>query len=135
MPIAGVAQLRRAATPHGARWVVIGPPSLRLNGAALDVGIAVMVDRDELCVGGRRMFFTTESVPTVVPFPGSDRPVSCARCGSVIAPGSPAVACPTCGLWYHESEELPCWTYGPHCVADDQPTALDAELRFSPEDL
>jgi hypothetical protein len=116
-------------------WVVVGSPAVRVNGAPLDAGIRVLRDRDELRIGGRRTFFSTETLAAVVPFPDGERPVPCARCTLAVASGSPAVRCPQCRLWHHQSEARPCWAYAERCTACDQPTALDAGFRWTPEPL
>ena len=126
-------QLRRAAGEPDT-WTLIGPPRVRVNGHPLDAGIRVLRDRDELRVGGRRAFFSTETLAMVVPFPG-ERPTLCPRCKLEILPGSPAVRCPQCGIWHHQSEEFPCWLYSSTCTNCDQLTALDAHFRWSPETL
>jgi len=126
--------LRRATAEHDV-WVLLAAPSVHVNGARLLTGIRVLHDRDELRAGDRRSFFSTESLAEVVAFPGGERPVFCPRCKLEIAPTSPAVRCPQCRVWHHQSEEFPCWTYGERCAMCDQPTALDAGFRWSPEEL
>jgi len=81
------------------------------------------------------MFFSTELLAGVTPYPGSERPILCARCKAEIATASPAVRCPRCGAWHHQSDELPCWTYAERCSVCDQPTALDAGFAWTPEEL
>ena len=71
----------------------------------------------------------------VEPLPESAGEVFCARCKKRIPAGAPAVKCPQCGAWHHSSDDLPCWTYAETCAFCDQPTALDADYRFTPEDL
>src|SRR3954471_1306249 len=61
-PLWGRARLIRAATADGERWVLVGPPSVRVNGRTLDVGIAVLRDADEISTDGERVFFSTESL-------------------------------------------------------------------------
>jgi hypothetical protein len=116
-------------------WVAIGSPALHVNGVALDVGIRVLRDRDEVRVGDARAYFSAEALPVVVAFPGAERPVFCPRCQQEIAPQSAAVRCPSCGVWHHQADELPCWTYDAKCALCDQPTALDGGLRWSPEEV
>jgi hypothetical protein len=116
-------------------WVLIGSAAVHVNGTSLDTGIRVLRDRDELRVDGHRTFFSTELLPEVVSFPGGGRPTFCPRCKLEIASLSPAVCCPQCSVWHHQAEELPCWTYGEHCTMCDQPSALDAGFRWTPEGL
>jgi len=131
----GSAEIRRHPTAEGAVWILIGPPTVRVNGSALDAGIRVLRDRDELRTGGSRTFFSTESLPVIVPFPDSERPTFCPRCKLVIAAGTPAVCCPQFNVWHHQSDEFPCWTYAERCALCDQPTALDGDFRWTPEEL
>ena len=133
----GVVLLRSAGLLRSAReeqeaWILVGPASVRVNGVPLDTGIHVLRDQDELRVGASRAFFSTETLPTIVPFP-SERPKVCPRCKLDILPGTPAVGCPQCRIWHHQSEEYPCWTYNTTCTNCDQPTALEADFRWSPE--
>ena len=118
-----------------AGWVVIGAPGVHVNGAPLDTGIRLLRDRDELRAGGRRTFFSGESLAEVVLFPGGERSVFCPRCRLEVAPGSPAVRCPGCNVWHHQTDDMPCWTYGDHCTLCEQPTALDVGFRWTPEGL
>ena len=121
------------------RWLVMAPPGagLRVAGCLVAAGLRVLQDRDELQWNGAMpIFFSSENLAVIQPYPSGDRPVHCARCKLPIEPGSPAVQCPraTCGLWYHQSEEFPCWTYAPICVEScGQPTDLDADYQWQPE--
>ena len=129
------ARLLRRSTSQRDVWVLVGPPCVRVNGDPLDTGIRVLRDRDELRAATSRIFFSVESLPVIEPFPGSAQPTFCPRCKLEIAPGSPAVCCPQCSVWHHQSDELPCWTYAECCTLCDQPTPLDAGFRWTPEDL
>ncbi len=96
-------------------------------------------DRDELvlssCDPARRLFFSTERHASVESFPASDRPTLCPRCKQPLAARDRAVRCPRCACWHHESYQLNCWTYAPHCAACDQPTDLDAAYSWTPAEL
>lgn len=119
-------------------WVLFGKEScgVRVNGQPLLAGIAVLRDRDEILLGGRtRLYFSTEELAKVEPFPGGDGQVFCARCRQAIESGTPAVRCPSCGHWCEQSEAKPCWTYAPTCPLCEQPTAFDVGLRWTPEEL
>ena len=108
--------------------------AIRVNGELL-TGIAVMRDRDEILLqGGTRLYFSTEETARVEPFPAGEVTSFCARCHKPLRPGTPAVRCPKCGHWCEQSDKQ-CWTYGPTCPLCDQMTALDAELRWTPQDL
>ena len=83
----------------------------------------VLRDRDEILLPGiprndgeqadvadaepQRLFFSTERLAVVEPFPGGAKAVFCSRCKQVIDSGHRAVRCPSgrCGLWHHESAE------------------------------
>lgn len=128
--------LRRLADAMN-NWAILTADraTVRVNGAPIAIGIAVLADRDEIRTADRTVWFSTETRAAVEPFPESIPHGSCPRCKTAIEPGSPAVRCPSCGLWHHASEELPCWLYGPTCGICNQLTALDAPFRFTPEDL
>ena len=114
-------------------WIALATSALRLNGERVVAGLAVLRDCDLLSVDGVRVFFSSERRATVVPFDGAEA-VTCARCRSAIGDGSPAVRCPACDVWHHQSD-LACWTYADRCALCDQPTALDAGFRWTPEGL
>jgi hypothetical protein len=107
-----------------------------VNGVRVMTGLTILADRDEIRpAGGPTWFFSTEIQARVEPFPGSEARGFCPRCKLPIAEGTPAVHCPGCGLWYHQSDEFPCWTYAPQCTACPQPTEPGAGWRWTPEDL
>jgi hypothetical protein len=116
-------------------WVLVGPPDVTVNGLPLLAGLRVLRDRDEVCAGGHQVFFSTERLARVEPFPGAAQPIYCARCKDVIERGADAVRCPDCGLWCHQTADTPCWTYGETCALCPQPTDLDASYRWTPEEL
>jgi hypothetical protein len=113
--------------------VLLGPTSVCVNGIALDAGMRVLRDRDELVAGGERVFFSTETAAEVVPMPVMERAASCPRCRLPIDPGTPAVRCPRCRVWYHQSDEYPCFTYAP-CALCGEPSTLGAGLQWVPEE-
>jgi hypothetical protein len=121
-------------------WILLASPSapVRVNGAPLPWGIRVLQDRDEIAVADHPpLYFSVESLAQVEALPETGRRVACPRCRREVEPGSAAVRCPApgCGVWYHESEEFPCWTYGPTCALCPQPTPLDTGFRWTPEGL
>jgi hypothetical protein len=110
--------------------------ALRVNGQPLILGIRALRDRDEISIAGQRCFFSTEELARVVTCPGLAQPAWCPRCKQQVEPRSPAVACPHCRAWHHESEKFPCWSYEPTCaLCQLQPTALDAGYSWTPEML
>lgn len=127
--------LRCLAAPPNTWALLTDHPRVRVNGAAVPLGLTVLEDRDELRLPGLAAWFSTETQAHVEPFPESTTRGFCPRCKQAIPPGSPAVRCPSCGLWHHASDDLPCWTYAPTCSACAQETALDAGFRWTPEDL
>jgi hypothetical protein len=130
-------RLRRVGAGQDARWVMVAGPTDRvlMNGAPAVLGLSVLMDRDEIRLpDGRQFFFSSEMLVSIEPFPATGIRGFCPRCKQVIAPGSPAVRCPACGLWHHASDDLPCWTYGLHCAACPQDTALDAGFQWTPEE-
>lgn len=126
------------------QWVLLSESdaNVRVNGVPLTLGIRLLRHRDEIVlpmsVGGpHRWFFSGESVVEVQPFPAVCAPAICPRCQRQIAVGTPAVQCPnsTCGAWYHQTEESPCWASGEFCGLCETPAVLQAGTRWSPEDL
>jgi hypothetical protein len=129
--------LRRQG-PDGESWLLLAGPScnVRVNGLPVALGARVLGDKDEVLVGGAgRLFFSTERLVRVEEFPGVEGGGSCPRCKQAISPQCPAVRCPQCGVWHHQSDELPCWTYSPRCALCDHPTELTAGFRWTPEGI
>ena len=119
-------------------WILITGPetTVRVNGVAAALGIVALADRDEIRASdGSVFFFSSETLARVEPLPSSVARGFCPRCKQHIPAGEAAVRCPACGLWHHQSEAMPCWTYGPHCAACSQETALDTGFRWTPEEL
>ena len=119
-------------------WTLLGGrgAALRVNGQPLALGIRALRDRDEISLAGQRCFFSTEELARIVAFPGLAQPVCCPRCKQKVEAGQLAVACPNCRAWHHQTEEFPCWTYGPTCaLCQIQATALDAGYSWTPEML
>jgi hypothetical protein len=122
------------------QWILLVPPKARVtvNGHKALLGSLPLRDRDELRLGnGQRLYFATERLPQVVAFPGAAQAIFCARCRNPIARGSLAVACPACGAWCHQTEDLPCWSYPGtmHCPLCDQSNDPEAGFRWSPNGL
>ena len=131
-------ELRRVGAAAGDDWALLATPVARvaINGVPHRIGLAVLDDLDEIRLDERgAAFFSTETLAVVEPYPTAGPRGFCPRCKQQIEPASPAVRCPSCGLWHHASAELPCWTYAPLCAACAQDTALDAAFRWTPEDL
>jgi hypothetical protein len=119
-------------------WTLLGGrgASLRVNGQPLVLGVRALRDRDEISIAGHRCFFSTEELAGIVPFPGLAQLAYCPRCKQKMEFGVPAVACPRCRAWHHQSEKFPCWTYGSSCaLCQTQSTALEAGYSWTPESL
>jgi hypothetical protein len=120
-------------------WILLAPPqqAVRVNGERVLLGICVLRDKDEIRVpGGVSLFFSTEKLARVELFPGiNGQRFFCPRCKQEIPLTSPAVRCPQCNVWHHQSEDLPCWSYSDHCALCDQSSALDADYRWTPEEF
>jgi len=128
----GIVLVREAAS--GA-WVLCCAPGLgvRVNGHPVRIGLRVLADRDEIRVPGEAStYFAAETLPRVEQYTSADA-VRCARCREPLARGEPAVRCPGCGTWHHETGDLPCWTYAETCAACPGPTAFQRVLRWAPE--
>lgn len=129
---------------QGEVWTILTPPTetVLVNGAPVLTGVKLLRDRDEIYLPGNSpIFFSTESIPVVEPFPGMDRKIICPRCRQEIKKGTLAVRCPSpaCGTWHHMDAEnnLPCWTYADFCGNPNcnYPTNLDSEYKWTPEGL
>lgn len=136
--VSGVLLLKSAPKENAASWVLIAGVDMRVgvNGRRVALGMCVIKDRDEITVeGGGTYFFSTESLVSVKAFPGSDQKIFCPRCRQEIMAGTLSVRCPQCSVWYHQREELPCWTYSERCALCPQTTDLDAGYQWTPEDF
>jgi hypothetical protein len=134
----GEGQVLLARVEEARGWVLLTGPGhrVRVNGSRLSSGIRVLSDRDEIRIDGvGTFFFSTEKLAAVEPLPEQVRPIFCPRCKQEIRGQTPAVQCPQCRVWHHQSPELPCWTYSGTCALDDQPTNLDADYRWTPREL
>jgi hypothetical protein len=119
------------------RWaaLVAEDAALLHNGARVAACLRVLEHRDALALGGGpSLFFSTEEPARVETFT-ADAPVACPRCRGEVRPGDAVVRCPSCGVVHHEAGDRRCWTYCEFCALCPQPTALDAGLRWTPEEL
>lgn len=119
------------------KWgvMVSADMTVRHNGLPIKAGLRLLEHRDALAPeAGTLLFFSTEELARVEPFAGAAA-VSCPRCRSEVRHGDAAVRCPSCGVVHHETADRNCWTYGETCALCPQPSALDAGLRWTPEDL
>jgi hypothetical protein len=111
--------------------------NVRINGLqSFPVGIRMLADRDEIKVDrGEVVYFTTETLPVIETFEGSDHDIFCPRDKKKIEPGSLVVRCVECGLIYHYSTDKTrnCFEYSEMCLCG-HPTRLDAGFRWVPDD-
>lgn len=130
--------LMRARREGEAFWVLLSADGrdVRVNGEALTLGVCAVADRDEINVCGvGTLYFSAESLARVEEFPGASQALYCPRCKLAVERETRAVKCPQCGVWYHQSEEFPCWAYAETCALCPQPTGLDTGFRWTPEGL
>jgi hypothetical protein len=119
-----------------------GDASVRVNGADVVGGLRVLEHKDELIVGGRRLYFSAESQPVVEVYQhdGSRRRPRCPICRAEIQDGQTIVRCPGCSRIYHQIEAAgdapakPCWTYAPTCRFCGHPTSMSGEPTWRPDD-
>jgi hypothetical protein len=117
-------------------WIVIAGDGsdISINGIPLFLGIHVLRDRDEIRWSREGFgFYSSEELASVVSFPQADRKIFCPRCKQKIVPETPAVQCPNCGIWYHQSQEFPCYSYTPNCAICARKTNLGGEFEWIPE--
>jgi hypothetical protein len=120
-------------------WNLIAGEARRIhvNGLPLTLGFHVVRDRDEIRIDTvGRLFFSSERLPTVEPFPGAEPPIYCPRCKSEIRENTLAVKCPRCSVVHHEDESVGflCWSYAETCALCPQPTSR-REFSWSPRGL
>lgn len=107
---------------------------VHVNGFAPVAGLRVLQDHDEIRVTLLDpLFFSTETLAHVEEFTTTGRAIFCGRCRQPMQNAEMAVHCPQCGIWYHQTEKLPCWTYSPSCGFCPQSTSLDAGFVWIPE--
>lgn len=130
-----------ALKPNSAQrrsWVLLAPEQadVTVNGETVATGIRALRDRDVVEFNNSGpMYFSTERLARVTPCPETERAIYCQRCKTKIEPGSPAVECPRCSAWYHQTDTLPCWRYSEQCTLCPQSTDFDAGYSWHPEDL
>lgn len=119
----------------GSNWYILSPSdaSVRVNGEKLFLGSRLVKHRDEIVVDGHRFFFSTERLAVVENLPALAHVVHCARCKQPVEQGSPAVSCPGCGAWHHQSDALACWCYDAKCALCNSVTELGGGFRWTPD--
>ena len=118
-------------------WILLSSKNrVRVNGMPVLTGFKVLSDRDEIGFESLPpVYFSTEQLARIVPFPGTEHETICPRCQTPIADGHPAVQCPNpqCRTWYHQSDDLPGYTYHDTCCLCGWPSTLTAEYQWRPE--
>jgi hypothetical protein len=131
-------KLLKAETDNQDNWVIVAGhgSGISINGIPLFLGIRTLRDRDEIrWRPDGFIFFSSEELAAVVDFPQSDRKIVCPRCKQEIEPGTPAVLCPGCKIYYHQSEQLPCYTYAENCGTCTRKTNLGSGYEWIPEQM
>lgn len=120
----------------GDAWLLLPRDAqTRVNGSAVPATIRLLRDRDEISgVSTEPAYFSTERLAEIVPMPDLGRAVVCPRCRTAIEPAQPAVECPGCGLFHHETAEKNCWSYAPACGSCPRPTG-EVGYQWTPEGL
>lgn len=126
----------RSSGEENEQWHLLVPHGVRVsvNGLPIITGLRTLRDRDQITIGDRTAYFSTEERVQRVPFPGGERKFFCARCRQELIVGVSAVKCSQCNVWHHQTNELPCWTYAAHCALCSQQTDLEAGYRWQPDD-
>lgn len=133
----GLRLLRIADGDGPPAWLLLSPSrrTVRVNGQALPLGARVLRDKDELrFAGSAPLYFSAEELTVVEAYPGPHT-VDCPRCLQPIEPGTEAVRCTGCRLWYHQRPDRSCFTYAEACTTCGAETRLIEELQWNPESL
>jgi hypothetical protein len=110
------------------------PGTVRVSSVPVLTTLSVLRHRDLVTMpGGSHFYFSTESLPQVVPFPGSSQEAVCPRDHQPIQENTPAVQCPRCHTWYHQTDDCPCYTYAETCASCKGHTTLEAAFEWVPE--
>ena len=132
------ALLLREPSVGSSGWLLVTTKGCRarVSGKSVATGIRRLVDRDEILLHGLgRCYFSTETLARIEPLSEEEATGCCPRCKQGLTAGQPAVKCPGCGVWHHQSDELPCWTYAERCAICGGSTALDSGFSWTPEEM
>jgi hypothetical protein len=132
------ALILRGPSTDTSGWLLVTTKGCRarVSGKSVATGIRRLVDRDEILLHGvGRCYFSTETLARIEPLSEESATGCCPRCKQGMTAGEAAVRCPGCGVWHHQSDELPCWTYAERCAICGGSTALDAGFSWTPEEL
>jgi hypothetical protein len=130
--------LVRKADDDQRQWAILARPDeepVHVNGDPVLLGVRALHDRDAIQFGGgERIYFSTESAPVVEAYGAGKTPVACARCGTLIHPGDLSVKCGKCAAIFHQSPDLPCFTYADHCICG-HPTTMNDDNCWRPDEI
>jgi len=108
-----------AIEPDG--LLLFAKPAVAVNGQPA-LPLQPLADWDEIAIGLALWCVGFDAVPEREIFRTTDPPLHCARCCNPFLAGTRTIICPQCDAHYHDSETLPCWTYGPTCTRCQRPT-------------
>ena len=131
----------KARSAGGSVWILKAGvrTDARVNAVSVAGWLWVLGDRDEIQCKGQRVLFAARSPPRVTTYLAADPLVAaahqpaCPRCHQAIELGSPAVQCPGCERWFHQSGARDCWSGSPSCASCPQPTDLNAPYGWTPQ--
>ena len=106
------------------RLLLFARPSVAVNGQ-LTLPLHPLADRDEITIGTALWCVSFDSMPERKVFRSTGDPLHCVRCCGPLMDGEVTIICPQCHTHYHDSEALPCWTYGPTCARCRRPTGRE----------
>lgn len=115
-----LAEEARLWAMHDEVVILFARPGVGINGTAV-LPIHPIADRDEITIGTAIWCVSFDSVPERKVFRSTGPPLQCGRCYGPLSDGEATIQCPQCHAHYHDSEALPCWTYGP-CARCRRPT-------------
>lgn len=98
----------------------------RINGQPVVGQLAVLRDRSLLSIASQHYFYSSESPAVVEIFQPGESRILCPRCNGEVTEGE-VVRCPGCRMYFHQSQERACFTYGETCSVCNTPTVLGEE--------
>jgi hypothetical protein len=102
--------------------ILFARPGVSLNGTAA-LSMHAVADQDEITIGTAIWCVSFDSIPERKTIRSAHQPLQCGRCCGPLSDGEAVIVCPQCRATYHDSESLPCWTYGPTCAGCRRSTA------------
>ena len=109
------------------------PGAVRVSSVPVLTTLSVLRHKDMVTMpGGGHFYFSSENLAQIVPFPGSAQPTICPRCRRPIEAGTPAVQCPRCRIWYHQTDDYQCYSYADSCAGCQGRTTLEPTFQWVP---